>query len=248
MEEWQMYDRASLFKIQEEEEDAFKALPEELQKLATTKDRGIDEQLENDCDESAVDESKMSKDLPTELPTLISLERQAEKEKLLNEAFSDWSRHDYTYFVKASAKHGRYCFDKISQEVGKSESEIKEYANAFWGERGTSRIAEHEYDRAVKMIERGEKKIGEIKELERATKILVSHFDNPWEELEFVHVNCKDKMFTAEEDRYLLCWCRKVLFIFFGFYICMMSQCSSSIFVCCLLSTGMVSGQPSKWQ
>ena len=60
------------------------------------------------------------------------------------------------------------------------------------------------------LIERGEKKIEEIKALERGTKVLVSLFANPWEELEFNFVNCKDKLFTAEEDRYLLCWTHKV--------------------------------------
>lgn len=228
-----MYDRASLLKIQEEEEEAFKALPEELQKLSTAKDRGLDEPLEHDGDENAVDESQINRDLPTELPALISWERQAEKDNLLNEGFSDWGRHDYTMFIKASARHGRDSIDKISQEVGKSENQINEYAAAFWGEIGRSRIAEHEYDRVVKMIERGEKKIGEIKELERATKILVSHFDNPWEELEFFHVNYKDKMFTTEEDRHLLCWCRKVLFVFFNFHIALtFVRCPSSMLLC----------------
>jgi SWI/SNF-related matrix-associated actin-dependent regulator of chromatin subfamily A member 5 len=210
MEEWQMYDRPSLLQIQEEEEEAFRALPEEVQKMATMKDRGTDDPMENDADEVAHEDKQVNKDLPTELPHLISWERQAEKDKLLNEGFSNWSRHDYTSFVKASAKHGRDAAEKISQEVGKNEADVKDYIAAFWGEVGKSRIVEHEYDRVVKMIERGEKKIGEIKELERATKVLVSHFDNPWEELEFVHANCKDKMFTSEEDRFLLCWCRKV--------------------------------------
>ena len=35
-----------------------------------------------------------------------------------------------------------------------------------------------------------------IDNLERATGISVDHFDNPWQELEFTHINCKDKMYT----------------------------------------------------
>lgn len=211
-----MYDRESLMKIQEEEELAFKELPEDVQKLACMNDRRGDLALESTLETAENKEGEdISPELPTEVPPLICDEKLAEKERLLNEGFFDWSRHDYTIFVKASAKHGRDAIDKIALEVGKHENTVQEYAAAFWGELGKTRIAEHEYDRVIKMIERGEKKIGEIKSLERATRILVSHFDNPWEELEFVHVNCKDKMFTAEGDRHLICWSHKVSIDFF---------------------------------
>lgn len=207
MEEWQMFDREALFKIQDEEETAFKNLPEDVQKRAIAKMK----EGETTTDSEAVEED-LGTDLnePFELPPLLSDERQAEKAKLLKEGFSQWKRLDYNLFVKGSATYGRDAFDKIALEVGRPESAIIEFATAFWGELGKSRIAEHEYDRVSKLVERGEKKIEEMKNLDRATALLVSHFDNPWEELEFTYVNCKDKMFTAEEDRHLLCWSRKV--------------------------------------
>jgi len=223
MEEWQMYDRETLQKLQEEEEAAFKALPEEQQKLATMKPLKPD-QLEPSAEHGTSDPPETSiagkdetdkahdgePDTPFELPPLLSEEKQAIKEKLLAEGFSKWDRYAFTAFVKASARHGRSEIDKIALDVGKSESEVQEFATAFWGELGKTRISEHEYDRAIKLIERGEKKMGELKGLERGTRILLSLFDNPWEELEFTHVNIKDKLFTPEEDRHLLCWTRKV--------------------------------------
>lgn len=213
MEEWQMYDRGALFKIQDEEETAFKSLPEEVQKLATAKMQ-TEVETSNEMDgyeEGFPEENKESEtEGPFELPPLLSVEMQAEQKKLLAEGFSDWKRHEYTLFVKASATHGRDAFDKIAFEVGTSDTAVREFASAFWGETGKNRIAAHEYDRVTKLVEKGEKKIDEMKNLERATRILISHFDDPWEELEFIHVNCKDKMFTAEEDRHLLCWARKV--------------------------------------
>lgn len=215
MEEWQMYDRERLFKIQEEEELAFKQLPEELQKAATTKKETEVALQEGEMHSQTADESYDDQpEISVDLPPLLNDEMQAEKEKLLSEGFSAWNRQDYTLFVKASSKYGRHAIDKIALEVGKQESAVKEFAIAFWGEIGKSRIAEHEYDRVTKMIERGEKKIEETKNLERATRILVSHFENPWEELEFTYVNARDKIFTAEEDRYLLCWARKVMHLF----------------------------------
>ena len=206
MEEWHMYDRPRLLKIQEEEEDAFRSLPEEQQKMALNENSQMElselseEKIAGDDDNQAF-----------ELPPLIPAERQAEKQQLLSEGFSDWKRHDFATFVKLSAKFGRdNALSKIALELAKSEQAVKEFTDAFWGDIGKSRISEHEYDRVVKLIERGEKKIEEIKGLERGTKVLVSLFDNPWKELEFTHINCKDKMFTLDEDRYLLCWARKV--------------------------------------
>lgn len=217
MEEWQMFDRDRLFAIQEEEENAFKNLPEEDQKRAIMMKSKDDESAPEAAENGSVAlDGAAAKaedpEIPFELPSLLSDEMQAEKVKLLAEGFSEWKRIDYTNFIKASAKHGRDAFDKITLEVGKPEDVVREFAAAFWGDLGRKRIAEHEYDRVTKIIERGEKKIEEMNNLERATGLLVDHFDNPWQELEFSHVNCKDKMFTAEEDRHLLCWARKVLY------------------------------------
>ena len=207
MEDWQMFDRETLFKIQDEEEVGFMNLPEEVQKRAISKmkenDTSGDGEIDIDANDSDLNE-------PFELPPLLSEARQAEKERLLAEGFSNWKRHEYTQFVKASATFGRDAIDKIALAVGLPENVVVEFAAAFWGEIGKNRIAGHEYDRVCKLVERGEKKIEEMKNLERATSILVYHFDNPWEELEFTYVNCKDKMFTIEEDRHLLCWARKV--------------------------------------
>ena len=45
--------------------------------------------------------------------------------------------------------------------------------------------------------------------MDRCTKLLLNSYSNPWEELEFNNTSAKDKGFTPEEDRYLLCWVRK---------------------------------------
>ena len=201
MEEWQMYDRSTLIKIQEEEEKAFRALPEEQQKMATMKP----------ADREALEVESGAPPVIDDLPPLLSEEREAEKKTLLSEGFVDWQRHHYTAFIKGSAKYGRHNLAKIANDVAKPLNEVETYAAAFWDENmGKKRFAEHEYERVVKLIERGEKKIEEIKGLERGTRVLISLFDNPWEELEFTYINCKDKMFTLEEDRSLLCWAYKV--------------------------------------
>lgn len=227
MEEWQMFDRATLKTLQEEEEKAFKSLPEEQQKLAYAKDG---HKLETAEQETADEEKTTSSvDEVEVLPPLLNEEQELKKKSLQAEGFAEWGRHHYTAFLKASARFGRANLIKISKEVGKPQSSVEEYAAAFWSETmGKMRFSEHEYDRVVKLIERGEKKIDETRGLERGTGVLISLFEHPWVELEFRHVNCKDKMFTMDEDRHLLCWAHKVC------------PCT-----CMMIGNGLLTVQPS---
>mmetsp|Transcript_46834 Transcript_46834/g.53157 ORF Transcript_46834/g.53157 Transcript_46834/m.53157 type:complete len:1469 (+) Transcript_46834:105-4511(+) len=218
MEEWQMFNRARLLAIQEEEEAAFRLLPEEVQSAATMKKKNSVEDENDVSSDPVIDETKVESnetDVPkteqqnVEIPPLLSEKVQEEKNALLEKGFIVWSRVNYTSFTKASAKHGRSDTTKIAYEVGKSEAEVIEYADAFWGEIGKERFSEHEYDRVANLVAKGEKKIAEIKALRRGVKAFISIFDNPWAEIEFTHVNTRDKLFSAENDRYLLCWAQK---------------------------------------
>jgi SWI/SNF-related matrix-associated actin-dependent regulator of chromatin subfamily A member 5 len=235
MEEWQMFDRDALHALQEMEENAFRALPEEQQKLATTGVSTIDNKADeqnihcNGDDKAGEDIVQSGPVIKSEgsnpstlsinvnaMPPLLSEEQQAEKKKLLAEGFADWGRHHYSAFIKVSAKMGRDSYAKIAEAVGKPQSSLEDFAAAFWNENiGKKRFSEHEYERVVKLIERGEKKLHDIKSIERCTGVLLSLFENPWVELEFNHANYKDKMFTMHEDRHLLCWAHKVRYILF---------------------------------
>ena len=242
MEEWQLFDRDALYKLQEVEERAFRALPEEVQlfmggtKTSKSNDeaRYRDADLPSNDDASQGDTPKTGEGEPNgnnesvkvvkeetddqtkevtleSVPPLLSEHQMEEKARLLAQGFADWSRHHFTAFVKASGKYGRSDYAKIANDVGKPVSAIKTYSEAFWDQNfGKKRFTEHDYDRVIKNIEKGEKKIEDIKGLQRGTRILISLFDNPWWELQFTHVNTKDKKFTSEEDRYLLCWAHKV--------------------------------------
>jgi SWI/SNF-related matrix-associated actin-dependent regulator of chromatin subfamily A member 5 len=216
LDEWQMFDRDALNAIQEEEEKAFRALPEELQmivkgRLTNELNKSLGKDSSNEGHEqSGTDEGKAPLSI-SDVPPFISDEKQEQKESLLAEGFADWGRSHFTAFTKACARYGRHSFSKIALEVGKPTGCVEAYAKAFWDEDiGKKRFSENEYDRNVKMIERGEKKIELIKVLETATTTFISLFDNPWVELEFTFVNVKDKLFTLEEDRHLLCWAHKV--------------------------------------
>jgi SWI/SNF-related matrix-associated actin-dependent regulator of chromatin subfamily A member 5 len=217
MEEWQMFNRTRLLAIQEQEEAAFRALPEEIQKIASSKkedttdtSEGVTKDSVNRDNAEIISETGKDDMELKDLPPLLDEEVQKEKEALLDEGFADWSRVHYTAFIKASAMFGRADIAKISIDVGKEEDQVRKYGDAFWSDLGKERFSEHEYDRVVNLVTKGEKKIADIKALERGTRVFVSLFDNPWEELEFTHVNTKDKLFSADNDRYLLCWTHKV--------------------------------------
>ena len=252
LEEWQMFDRDALYALQDQEEAAFKALPEDIQLQASGKavektegdpakddseKKGGEEKLNESGPTGADADGAKAKDGGSEdqsspfkkkkgidlsaLPPLLSDEDIATKNGLLAEGYVDWGRHHYQAFVKASAKYGRTNYAKIADEVGKPESAIESYSKSFFdGDFGKKRFSEHEYDRTLKVIERGEKKLQDAKDLQRGTEVFISLFDNPWHELEFTYVNCKDKVFTLQEDRFLLCWAHKVsIYLLFSFTI-----------------------------
>lgn len=249
MDEWQMFDRDALYALQEVEEQAFRALPEEAQMAMggtkSSKPNGEakkpdgeqpsnEDAVKDETPKTGESESTGSSDPAKEskeategqkgeitldsLPPLLNEEQIEEKARLLAQGFSDWSRNHYQAFMKGSGKYGRTNYAKIANDVGKPVSAIQTYSEAFWDENfGKKHFTEHEHDRAIKLIEKGEKKIGDIKGLQRGTRVLISLFENPWVELQFTHVNTKDKKFTADEDRFLLCWAHKVRLAHYSF-------------------------------
>ena len=130
--------------------------------------------------------------------------QQEEKIRLIGEAFADWTRVHFNNFVRASAKHGRSEYEKISKDVLRPLDETRRYALAFW-EKGASDLPAAEWERVTKQIEKGEKRLEEISRLTTATAKLIMMFDDPWEELTFRNVGNQGRIFNAVEDRFLLC-------------------------------------------
>lgn len=211
------FEKKDYFKVTESENKDSSTGTQESESKSSSKAEhvdGIPEPIDSNKEESAEVEiaTEVKQPLTIEdVPPLLSKEMQEEKLRLLSEGFADWGRSHYLAFIKASVKYGRTMYAKIAIEVGKPQGMIEDYAAAFWDQNfGKKRFSETEYDRSVKKIESGEKKLQLLKVLETATCTLVSLFDNPWRELEFTHVNVKDKMFSVKEDRHLLCWAHKV--------------------------------------
>lgn len=58
-------------------------------------------------------------------PQSLTEEELEERTQLLDEGFKDWSRRDFSAFVRACTKYGRNALSDVAREVeGKTEEEV----------------------------------------------------------------------------------------------------------------------------
>jgi len=130
-----------------------------------------------------------------------------EREALLEEGFSNWTKRDFNAFIRACEQSGRTEIASIAEAIeGKTEAEVRAYSEVFW-ER-YSELDDHE--RFIRQIERGEQRIQRQQELMDNIGQKVGRYKNPWREMRFVYGTAKGKAYTEEEDRFLLCMVHKL--------------------------------------
>eukprot|EP01018_Ginkgo_biloba_P017716 Gb_39649 [translate_table: standard] len=137
----------------------------------------------------------------------LTADEQEEKEQLLEEGFSNWTRRDFNTFVRACEKFGRNDIKSIAAEMeGKTEEEVERYAKVF-----KERYKElNDYDRIVKNIERGEARISRKDEIMKAIGKKLDRYKNPWLELKIQYGQNKGKLYNEECDRFMLCMVHKL--------------------------------------
>ncbi|XP_020254817.1 probable chromatin-remodeling complex ATPase chain isoform X2 [Asparagus officinalis] len=142
-----------------------------------------------------------------ELGDPLTAEEQEEKEQLLEEGFSSWTRRDFNTFIRACEKYGRNDIKSIASEMeGKTEEEVERYAKVF-----KARYKElNEYDRIMKNIERGEARISRKDEIMKAIGKKLDRYKNPWLELKIQYGQNKGKLYNEECDRFMLCMVHKL--------------------------------------
>ncbi|KAC9988331.1 hypothetical protein E3N88_44963 [Mikania micrantha] len=140
-------------------------------------------------------------DEPEEVGDPLTAEEQEEKEKLLEEGFSTWSRRDFNTFIRACEKYGRSDVGSIVSEMeGKTEEEVERYARVF-----KERYKElNDYDRIIKNIERGEARISRKDEIMKAIGKKLDRYKNPWLELKIQYGQNKGKLYNEECDRFMV--------------------------------------------
>jgi len=138
----------------------------------------------------------------------LTAEEEAEKEKLLGEGFSDWTRRDFSTFTKSCERFGRWGLDEIAAALpDKPKDAIKRYAAVFW-KRGKSSLAE--WERIIGNIERGESKLKRKEEMADALARKVARYKNPWKQLKISYGPNKGKAYTPEEDQFIVCMSHKL--------------------------------------
>mmetsp|Transcript_21971 Transcript_21971/g.52054 ORF Transcript_21971/g.52054 Transcript_21971/m.52054 type:complete len:1148 (-) Transcript_21971:417-3860(-) len=105
-----------------------------------------------------------------EMDFKLSPEEQAEKNKLRQEGFPDWSKKDFKAFCTASERHGRYDFSSIANDVrnetGKDPKEIVRYFAAFW----TNYRRIQDWKKILEKIQKGERKILRLRQIRDAVQ------------------------------------------------------------------------------
>ncbi|KAG8992998.1 hypothetical protein FRB90_000819 [Tulasnella sp. 427] len=134
----------------------------------------------------------------------LTEEETAAKEEMESHPFFSWSKRDFQQFIRGIEKHGRHEYAKIADEIDdktKTTEEVKAYSELFWQrhtelkdtERLSQRVAEAEA-KAVKLREQNE-----------MLKSKVAQYQYPMQELQLAYSQTKGKVYSEEEDRYLLC-------------------------------------------
>lgn len=173
-------------------------------------------QMEKECvDEfnrkadEAVRQGEEAPELPGAKDVLLPPDIERERDALLEEGMTSWSRREFQVFVRAIERHGRANIDEIAQELAdtKSKEEVLAYSGAFW-KKGPSII--ESFPRILKQIEDGEMKIARRVEMERAIQVKMERYSNPWKELEVAYGNNRSKTFIDVEDRWLICMTSKL--------------------------------------
>lgn len=133
----------------------------------------------------------------------------AEKEDLLQQGFTNWTRRDFNQFIKANEKYGRDDLENIAKEVeGKTAEEVMEYAQVFW-----DRFHElTDGDRILAQIEKGEQRIQRRQDIKKALDAKMTRYRAPFHQLRIAYNNNKGKNYTEEEDRFLICMLQKLGF------------------------------------
>ncbi|KAG8831498.1 hypothetical protein FRC17_003070 [Serendipita sp. 399] len=132
----------------------------------------------------------------------LTEEEMEAKQGMATEGFENWSRRDYQQFVKGVERVGRDDIEGIAADITeKSVEETKKYAEVFW-----KRWTELEdYARVKERFEEGSAKRDERT---RQTEILIAKIASvrfPMQELPINYGTVKQRVYSEEEDRYILC-------------------------------------------
>jgi SWI/SNF-related matrix-associated actin-dependent regulator of chromatin subfamily A member 5 len=169
------------------------------------KNNKSDETNNNDIAKSelCIEADRLQNDIDTGKYDL-SNEIIEERKMLLNEGFSDWSRRDFFAFCNIVEIYGNSnkeaLLNEVSVTINKSIDEISKYSDVFF-----KKFQElTDWTRIAEKIERGNKKVLRQQEIKNALDSKILRHQNTNQPLLIQYGQQKNKVFTEEEDLFLL--------------------------------------------
>ncbi|CDR94270.1 SNF2 helicase, putative [Babesia bigemina] len=141
-------------------------------------------------------------------------EQRIKRDRLLSQGFGEWTKKNFSAFIKANAQYSRYDIDAITSCIkGKSRDEVERYVKVFW-----KRYTDiPEWEKYIKRIELGEDILLKRNQLHQARHVFSdSHraqmvltkqrlLANPWVGTDALFAAHRGKCpFTEDEDRWMV--------------------------------------------
>jgi len=120
---------------------------------------------------------------------------------LLAKGFPEWKKPEWQGFVRGMEMYGRDAFADIALEVGRPESEVKQYHAVFWRKYKTL----PEWEKVIARVERGDKRREAQKDAIALLKSTFSDFDP-------IRTNIADLVGSSNSSKASVCVC---VFFFF---------------------------------
>ncbi|PAV80506.1 hypothetical protein WR25_02935 [Diploscapter pachys] len=139
----------------------------------------------------------------------LTEEEQQEKAELLTQGQNEWSKRDFTQFIRAIEKYGRTELENIAKEVdSKSFEEVKAYSEKFW-----DRFDElQDSEKILNQIEKGEARIQRRQSVKKGLDAKIAKYKAPFHQLRIAYGTNKGKTYTEEEDRFIVCELHRIGF------------------------------------
>lgn len=197
------YDVKSLKESEGGDED--KSKKKSNQKKKNTSSDSEDEDDDDDEEEENSDEIKAL--IKVEQDKIDNAEEfteedENEKQRLIGEAFTNWTKREFLAFINACAKYGRNDMDNIKESIeSKSPEEIEKYSRAFW-----LRYREISgYEKYLNTIENGEKRFARMKLQQTILREKIQQYEYPLYEMDIQYPpNNARKSYNSMEDKFIL--------------------------------------------
>ena len=169
---------------------------------------------DEDAENEGKSASRLNQQLAIDNAEPLTENEILEKERLLNEGFSNWNRRDFFSFIRALEKYGRNANHQlVCKEVeGKTKDEIEAYSQIFW--KRYKELAD--WQKYISQIEKGEQKIERANQINKIIRKKVSvecgKNGTNWNLLKlnsksfehFYSASATTGWFTEEEDKFII--------------------------------------------